>query len=132
MLMPGVGTFTLRPAPARMFVIFGNVAVPLAGTTYIPGVTEQNTLNEIKSMLERQQSRPARKLTLVQDTGADRAGAPPALDVALLETILDQVTKIPSLDATARAKLTATVYAAMADSDLKPTKAAVLRLLRSA
>jgi methylamine---glutamate N-methyltransferase subunit C len=29
--------------------------VPLAGTNYIPGVTEQNTLNEIKSMLERQQ-----------------------------------------------------------------------------
>src|SRR5882672_11404641 len=29
--------------------------VPLAGTNYIPGVTEQNTLNEIKSLLERQQ-----------------------------------------------------------------------------
>jgi hypothetical protein len=29
--------------------------VPLAGTTYIPGQTEQNTLNEIKSLLERQQ-----------------------------------------------------------------------------
>jgi hypothetical protein len=25
--------------------------VPLAGTTYIPGVTEQQTLNEIKSLL---------------------------------------------------------------------------------
>ena len=29
--------------------------VPLAGTNYIPGVTEQRTLDEIKSLLERQQ-----------------------------------------------------------------------------
>ena len=27
--------------------------VPLAGTTYVPGVTEQRTLDEIKSMLAR-------------------------------------------------------------------------------
>ena len=28
--------------------------VPLAGTNYIPGVTEQRTLDEIKALLERQ------------------------------------------------------------------------------
>jgi hypothetical protein len=27
--------------------------VPLAGTQYIPGVTEEKTLNEIKTLLER-------------------------------------------------------------------------------
>ena len=27
--------------------------VPLAGTNYIPGVTEESTLNEIKTMMEK-------------------------------------------------------------------------------
>jgi methylamine---glutamate N-methyltransferase subunit C len=27
--------------------------VPLAGTNYIPGVTEEKTLNEIKAMMEK-------------------------------------------------------------------------------
>src|SRR5438093_7639839 len=30
MLMPGVGTFTLRPAPARMFVVLGMVVPEIA------------------------------------------------------------------------------------------------------
>jgi hypothetical protein len=33
--------------------------VPLAGTNYIPGVTEERTLNEIKRLVERQHQEDA-------------------------------------------------------------------------
>ncbi|MEA2246547.1 MAG: methylamine---glutamate N-methyltransferase subunit, partial [Solirubrobacteraceae bacterium] len=32
--------------------------VPLAGTSYVPGVTEERTLNEIKSLLEQHLANP--------------------------------------------------------------------------
>jgi len=47
--------------------------VPLAGTNYIPGVTEQNTLNEIKSLLERQQDMMFHQ-QVPQGTGVPTAG----------------------------------------------------------
>src|SRR5439155_16475731 len=36
MLMPGVGTFTLRPAPARMFVVLGMVVPEIAPAVPAP------------------------------------------------------------------------------------------------
>jgi glutamate synthase domain-containing protein 2 len=47
--------------------------VPLAGTTYIPGVTEQRTLDEIKSLLERQQDMLFHQ-QVPQGTGVPTAG----------------------------------------------------------
>ena len=47
--------------------------VPLAGTNYIPGVTEQRTLDEIKSLLERQQDMLFHQ-QVPQGTGVPTAG----------------------------------------------------------
>ena len=46
--------------------------VPLAGTDYIPGVSEERTLNEIKRLLERHIENPVDYLAPdVEPTGAE-------------------------------------------------------------
>jgi hypothetical protein len=49
--------------------------VPLAGTTYIPGVTEQRTLDEIKGLVESLVPQPHG-----EETALDREIARPAAD----------------------------------------------------
>jgi hypothetical protein len=43
--------------------------VPLAGTTYIPGVTEQETLAEIRRLLEKKHEEEAVRETHLEATG---------------------------------------------------------------
>ena len=43
--------------------------VPLAGTTYIPGVTEQETLSEIKRLLEKKHEEEAVRMAHLEATG---------------------------------------------------------------
>jgi methylamine---glutamate N-methyltransferase subunit C len=48
--------------------------VPLAGTEYIPGVTEQNALEEIKTMLDRHLENPVDHLPAVHQPAAANGG----------------------------------------------------------
>ena len=43
--------------------------VPLAGTTYIPGVTEEETLGEIRRLLEKKHAEEAVRETHLEATG---------------------------------------------------------------
>jgi hypothetical protein len=52
--------------------------VPLAGTEYIPGVTEQKTLGEIKTLLDRYLDTPADEQHPSAATVAAQNGEPSA------------------------------------------------------
>jgi len=54
------------------------------------------------------------------------------IDVDLLQFIIEQVETLPGLDAGKRSALSAKAYAAFAGDEKKPTRAAVLKLVRSA
>ena len=46
--------------------------VPLAGTTYIPGVSEERTLDEIKRLLERHVENPVDYLAFERESAETR------------------------------------------------------------
>jgi hypothetical protein len=46
--------------------------VPLAGTTYIPGVSEERALDEIKRLLERHVENPVDYLAFEREGAAER------------------------------------------------------------
>lgn len=64
--------------------------------------------------------------------GAAPAGTPTGVDVGLLQMILEVVEALPKGSASQRAQLAAGAYALLAGSKKPPTRAAVLRLVRTA
>jgi hypothetical protein len=52
--------------------------VPLAGTDYIPGVSEERALNRIETLLDRYLANPVDELPVVPETAA--AGGPDAIE----------------------------------------------------
>lgn len=64
--------------------------------------------------------------------GAAPAGTPTGVDAGLLTLILEQVEALPKLSASQRAQLAAEAYADLAGSKKPPTRAAVIRIVRTA
>lgn len=62
---------------------------------------------------------------------SDSASLNGQLDIALLQLIIEQVQTLPDLDDAGRAAVAVKVYARFADDRKTPTRAAVLRLVRS-